>query len=71
MPRKRKSGLSENSSWARAAKVVRNHEFAVHAELRRQQQAQRPSVLRAAETPLQAHLHKFVQKDKMRCRLLE
>ncbi|KAG8248709.1 hypothetical protein J6590_035478 [Homalodisca vitripennis] len=40
----------------RVAKVARNHESAVHAELRRQQQAQRKSVLNAVETPLQAQV---------------
>ncbi|CAH1103825.1 unnamed protein product [Psylliodes chrysocephalus] len=53
MPRKRKSDLWKNWSRARAAKVARNHESSIDAELRRQQQAQRQSVLRAAETPLQ------------------
>ncbi|GFV36268.1 uncharacterized protein TNCV_2233151 [Trichonephila clavipes] len=53
MPPKGKSGLSKNSSRACAAKIARNQESSVHAELRRQQQAQRRSILRAAETPLQ------------------
>ncbi|GFS75938.1 hypothetical protein TNCV_4665801 [Trichonephila clavipes] len=34
------------------SKSLRNQESSVHAELRRQQQAQRQSVLRAAETLL-------------------
>ncbi|GFS64609.1 hypothetical protein TNCV_4684491 [Trichonephila clavipes] len=49
MPQKRKSGLSKNSSRARAAKIARNQESSVHAELRRQQQAQRQSILCLAE----------------------
>ncbi|KAG8273158.1 hypothetical protein J6590_027493 [Homalodisca vitripennis] len=53
---KRKSALSKNLSWACAAKVARNQESSVHTKLRRQQQAQRQSVLGAAETPLQAQV---------------
>ncbi|GFX98537.1 ATP-dependent DNA helicase [Trichonephila clavipes] len=60
MPRKWKSGLSKNSSRARAAKIARNQESSVHAELRRQQ---RQSILRAAETPLQARVHSETQAE--------
>ncbi|GFT42636.1 hypothetical protein TNCV_2165351 [Trichonephila clavipes] len=63
MPQKQKSGLSKNSSRARAAKVARNQESSVHAELRRQQQAQRQSILRTAETPLQARVHSETQAE--------
>ncbi|CAH1114907.1 unnamed protein product [Psylliodes chrysocephalus] len=63
MPRKRISNLSKNSSRARAAKVARNHESSFDAELRRQQQAQRQSVLRAAETPLRWR----VQSERNSC----
>ncbi|KAG8283614.1 hypothetical protein J6590_014135 [Homalodisca vitripennis] len=56
MTQEQKSGLSKNSSRVRAAKFGWNQESAVHAELRRQQQAQRKNVLRAAETPLQAQV---------------
>ncbi|GFT42262.1 hypothetical protein TNCV_1785961 [Trichonephila clavipes] len=63
MLQKRKSGLSKNSSRARAAKVARNQESSVHAELRRQQQAQRQSILRTAETPLQARVRSETQAE--------
>ncbi|GFU76526.1 hypothetical protein TNCV_857571 [Trichonephila clavipes] len=64
MPRKRKSGLSKNSLRARAVKVARNKESSVHAELRRQQQAQRQSILIAAETPIQARVRSETQAEQ-------
>ncbi|GFW65220.1 uncharacterized protein TNCV_394861 [Trichonephila clavipes] len=39
-----------------AAKLAENQESSVHSELRRQQKAQRQSILRAAEPPLQARV---------------
>ncbi|GFW55996.1 hypothetical protein TNCV_374021 [Trichonephila clavipes] len=63
MPRKRKSGLPKNSSRARAAKFAQNQESSIHEEIRRQQQAQRQSILRAAETPLQAGVRSETQTE--------
>lgn len=56
MPRKRYSNLSMNSSQARTKKIARSQESSVHAELRRQEQAERQSALRANETLLQTQL---------------
>ncbi|GFW02650.1 hypothetical protein TNCV_2456641 [Trichonephila clavipes] len=49
MPQKRKSDLSKNLLQANAAEVAQNQESSVHAELRRQQQAQQQSILCLAE----------------------
>ncbi|GFX65295.1 hypothetical protein TNCV_4821851 [Trichonephila clavipes] len=68
IPQKRKSGLSESSSLARAAKVARNQESSVQALLRRQQQAQRQSILRAAETPLQERVRSETQAEQQAAR---
>ncbi|GBP77469.1 hypothetical protein EVAR_56080_1 [Eumeta japonica] len=65
---KRKSDLSRGSSRARAAKVARNQESSAHAELRRQQQAERQSILRAAETPLQTRVQVERQGEQQAAR---
>ena len=68
MPRKRKSALSRNSTPVRKAKVTRNKECEVQAELRRQQQADRQRVLRAAETSHQARVRSKRQAKQQEAR---